>query len=198
VIKYIQTCTNPEIKFLKHAEIIHWLFADTSFLCDKTNKKILKGKEDNWGRQILKLHRPDLKPKCQWTNRFGEHISEEIAILSGKKPKKPRKINNMQPDIELDSAIWEIKTQTYFTPGTAGEKILGCPFKYADVPLLYGKPLYIVCVGGAEKQCREVYENLNGSRCTLQKQKFLNFFKHSNIHFIAASDMLVNILRNSK
>jgi hypothetical protein len=43
----------------------------------------------------------------------------------------------MEP-ISQDTAI----AKTLYTSGTAGEKILGCPFKYAEIPdHLYGKPL---------------------------------------------------------
>jgi hypothetical protein len=63
----------------------------------------------------------------------------------------------------------EVKCGTYYTNGTAHEKILGCPFKYADIPILYSKPLKIVCIGGAEKICREQYGNLSGEKCIGRK-----------------------------
>ena len=88
----------------------------------------------------------------------------------------------------------EVKTQTFFTSGTAGEKILGCPFKYADIPELYGKPLKIICIGGAEKCSRESYGNLSGAKCTRQKQIFLNFFRDNQIEYIGASDILKSII----
>ena len=48
-----------------------------------------------------------------------------------------------------------MKTHTWCTTGTAGEKILGVPFKYSELPRLYGKPLKIICVAYQE---RELYK----------------------------------------
>lgn len=189
---------NPDarIVLLKQKEVIQWLFGDLSFLpaIEKKNKtadeaqyKIL---EDKWGQETLKLRRPDLRLDKQWTNKFGEHLVEEFYILQGKEITKPVKKDHYQPDSEIDEAIIEAKAGTFFTSGTAGEKILGCPFKYAEVPDLYSKPLRIVCMGGAEKVCREQYGNLDGPKCTPQKKRFLDFFKANHIEYVAASELL--------
>ena len=100
---------------------------------DKATLKVL---EDKWGQNILKKRRPDLKLDKQWTNKFGEHLCEEICIIKGKEYNKPINKNHYEPDLEIDEYIIEAKTQTFYTEGTAGEKILGCPFKYAEVPCL--------------------------------------------------------------
>jgi len=94
--------------------------------------------------------------------------------------------------LEVDDAIIEAKAGTFYTGGTAGEKILGCPFKYAEIPDLYGKPLQILCMGGAEKVCRESYGNLPGIKCSPQKKKFLDFFRENKIGYIGASDILAS------
>ncbi|NBO72337.1 hypothetical protein EBV26_17925, partial [bacterium] len=108
----------------------------------------------------------------------------------------PVKKEHFQPDSEIDVAILEAKAGTFFTSGTAGEKILGCPFKYAEIPELYSKPLKIVCMGGAEKVCRESYGNLPGTKCSAQKKKFLDFFRENKIEYIAASDILRSLIPN--
>ena len=133
---------------------------------------------------MLKIRRPDLKLDKQWTNKFGEHICEEIYSLLGKVVSKPVKKEHYQPDSEVDDAIVEAKAGTFHTGGTAGEKILGCPFKYAEIPDLYGKSLKILCMGGAEKICRESYGNLPGVKCSPQKKKFLDFFRENRIEYI--------------
>jgi hypothetical protein len=150
----------------------------------------LKVLEDEWGRKTLKSRRPDLKLDKQWTNMFGEHLCEEIYTLLGNIVTKPTKKDRYCPDREIDDAILEAKAETYFTNGTAGEKILGVPFKYAEVPELFGKPLKILCLGGAEKECREEYGNLPGPKCSKQKNKFLEFFKENRIEFVGATDIL--------
>ena len=193
---FITTVNNTDIVLLRHKEVIQWLFGDLSFLgeIERVNKskddEKYKVLEDKWGQTVLKIRRPDLKLDKQWTNKFGEHLCEEMCMLLGKKVSKPKKMKNYQPDSEVDDAIVEAKAQTFYTSGTAGEKILGCPFKYAEIPELYGKPLKIVCMGGAEKVCRENYGNLPGDKCTEQKQKFLDFYKSMGIEYVGASDIL--------
>jgi hypothetical protein len=198
-INNIAKNTNKDIILLRNREVIQWLFGDLSFLEDSlTECKTKKDKddqckklEDKWGQNILKtLRRPDLKLDKQWTNKFGEHLGEELYMLLGKKVSCPAAKEGKQPDLEVDDSMIEIKAQTYFTTGTAGEKILGVPFKYAEIPDLYGKPLKIVCMGGAEKVCREHYGNLPGDKCSPQKKKLLEFFKTMNIEYIGATDIL--------
>ena len=194
--------TNPDIKLIRDKEVIQWLIGDLSFLppIEKKNKTTdeakLKVLEDKWGQEKLRKRRPDLKLDKQWTNKFGEHICEELYMLQGKVVSKPVKKEHFQPDSEIDIAILEAKAGTFFTSGTAGEKILGCPFKYAEIPELYGKPLQIVCMGGAEKVCREQYGNLPGTKCSAQKKKFLDFFRENKIEYIAASEILRSLVSN--
>jgi hypothetical protein len=197
--KFIEFVSKNEvltIVLLRQKEVVQWLFGDLSFLpaIDKKNKTTdeekLKVLEDDWGQAIMKERRPDLKLDKQWTNRFGEYICEEIYTLLGKVVTKPVKKEHYQPDLEVDDAILEAKAQTFYTSGTAGEKILGSPFKYAEIPELYSKPLKIICMGGAEKVCRESYGNLPGARCSAQKKKFIDFFRENGIEYIGASDIL--------
>jgi len=196
VCQRIASTTYANIVLLRHKEVIQWLFADLSFLppIEKKNKtndeKLYKEHEDRWGQEMLRLRRPDLKLDKQWTNKFGEHICEEIYTLLGKNVTKPVKKQHYQPDSEVDDAILEAKAQTFYTSGTAGEKILGSPFKYAEVPELYGKPLKIVCMGGAEKISRQQYGNLSGDKLSAQKNKILECFREIGIEYVGATDIL--------
>lgn len=198
-------CSNKDtrIVLLRQKEVIQWLYGDFSFLptIETKNKsqdtKKYKLLEDAWGQTILKSRRPDLKLDKQWTNKFGEHICEELCLLMGKEFYKPVNKHHYQPDIEVEDTIWEAKANTFFTSGTAAEKILGCPFKYAEVPELYGKPLKILCMGGAEMLCREKYGNLPGDKCSKQKKMFLDFFRSNHIEFVGATDIL-NTLSETK
>jgi hypothetical protein len=198
-LDFVSKIEDSNIILLRQKEVVQWLFGDLSFLpmIDKKNKTTDDAKykilEDKWGQTILKLRRPDLKLDKQWTNKFGEHICEEIFILLGKNVSKPVKKENYQPDTEVEDAIVEAKTGTFYTGGTAGEKILGCPFKYAEIPDLYGKPLKILCMGGAEKVCRESYGNLPGTKCSVQKKKFIDFFRENRIEYIGATDILTSL-----
>ena len=197
---FTSSILDEEIVLLKKREVIQWLFGDLSFLpaIEKKNKTADEAKykvlEDKWGQEMLKNRRPDLKLDKQWTNKFGEHLCEELLMLLGKTVTKPVKKEHYQPDSEVKDAIWEAKAGTFHTSGTAGEKILGCPFKYAEIPDLYGKPLKILCMGGAEKVCRTQYGNLPGAKCSSQKQKYLDFFKQNGVEYVAATDILKGFL----
>lgn len=200
ICEVIESNSNMAIVLLREKEVIQWLFGDLSFLpaIEKKNKtsdeKIYKVLEDKWGQEILKVRRPDLKLEKQWTNKFGEHICEELFCLLGKSVTKPANKQHYQPDAEVDDAILEAKAQTFYTSGTAGEKILGSPFKYADVPELYGKPLKIVCIGGAEKVCRESYGNLPGQKTTVNKNKILECFHEIGVEYVGATDILRSLI----
>jgi hypothetical protein len=193
----------PGIVLLRQKQVIQWLFGDLSFLPEiqkknkTTDEKTYKVLEDKWGQDMLRIRRPDLKLDKQWTNKFGEHLCEEIFTLLGKQVTKPVNKQHYQPDAEVDDAILEAKAQTFFTSGTAGEKILGSPFKYAEVPQLYGKPLKILCMGGAEKVCRESYGNLPGEKSSAQKQKILECFREIGIEYIGATDILKSLVGGS-
>lgn len=191
LLELIKSKSDERIKLLRDITVLQWIFGDTSFL-----NNISKNEEDIWGRNILKIKRPDLKLDKQWTNKFGEHICEEIYYLMNENIKTATKKENYNPDLETDKYIIEVKTQTYYTIGTAGEKILGCPFKYAEIPELYSKPLRILCIGGAEKISREQYGNLLGSKCSKQKKRILDFYKSINIEFISATEMLKALITN--
>lgn len=200
VVYMVTSKSNTSIILLRKKEVIQWLFGDLSFLpaIEKKNKtsdeKVYKVLEDKWGQEMLKIRRPELKLDKQWTNKFGEHLCEEIFTLVGKTVTKPINMQHYQPDSEVDDAILEAKAQTFYTSGTAGEKILGSPFKYAEVPELYGKPLKIVCIGGAEKICRESYGNLPGEKSTVQKKKILEFFRGFGVEYVGATDILMSLV----
>lgn len=191
---------------LSNPEVIQWINGDLSFL-NKQNepegdtfsngKGISKKKtidqmkilEDLWGQATMKTIRPDLTLDKQWTNRFGEYLIEEYYLSQGVAITKPPKKNGFQPDWETDEFIIEVKTQTYNTTGTAGEKILGTPFKYCEIPELYNKPLKIIVIGGAERECRGHF-GIIGSTGSATKQRFIDFYRESGIHFVGLSTIL--------
>jgi hypothetical protein len=197
---YIEAHGDERINLLKDEEVVRWVFGDTSFLPavegrtaqERLNRNIEN--ENIWGRELMRRRRPDLTWNGQWTGPFGEYLCEEIYTLLGENCTRPENINGTEPDRQIDNNIIESKTQTYFTPGTAGEKILGVPFKYCDVPELYEKPLIVLCIGRAEKLCRENYGILPGPACTPKKQRFIDFYKQEGITFIGATDLLRQLI----
>ena len=198
-------CLNPDprIVLLKEKEVIQWLFGDLSFLpeIEKKNKtadkSTLKVLEDKWGQTTLKKRRPDLKLDKQWTNKFGEILCEELCILQGKEYNKPVNKEHFQPDLEIDEYIIEAKTQTFYTEGTAGEKIMGCPVKYSRIPNLYSKPLKIICIGGAEYICRFKYGILPGPKCCNETNIILECYKNLGIEYVGVTDILKELFIHS-
>ncbi len=195
VCEFVDKTQNPQIVLLRQRTVVMWVFRDFSFLNPNNSSmkmEQLKVLEDEWGRKVLKQRRPDLRLRQQWTGTFGEHLFEELCMLSGEGVSKPVKKENFRPDWETPSAIVEVKTGTYYTQGTAGEKILGVPFKYADIPNMYAKPLHIVCIGGAEKYCRE--QGIIGECSSLNKKRFLDFYREQQIEFIGATDIVKQLI----
>ena len=201
----MDTALYENIVLLKEPSVIQWLNGDMSFLgpIEKKNKtrdsEKYKVLEDIWGQEMLFKIRPDLKKSGQWTTALGERINCELQIMLGNSEyHKPVNKNRYEPDGETNDFIWEVKTQTYYTSGTAGEKILGVPFKYADIPVMYGKPMKIVCIAGAEKICREEYGNLNGEKTTENRQKILDFWRQEmQIEFVGATSLLQQIIERN-
>jgi hypothetical protein len=212
-----------EVILVKEKEVIQWMYGDLSFLPPiekgemdaKAFNKALKDQEDEWGRQILNKKRPDIFEKKKekkkkeeteetdlkltgtWTATLGEHIIKELYSLLGENVTTPDEKNNHRPDWEIKDYIIEVKSETYRTSGTAGEKILGAPYKYASVPRLYGKPMKIICLGGAEKACIEEYGNLGSDdnpKRTPEKKKFLKFYKEMQIEYVSATSLLHALL----
>lgn len=203
IIEKIRSHPDEDIKLLRDEEVVKWMFGDVEFLniSDKTKNKSNDDKrrkinEDVWG---WTKYRDIIKPlkeisKKQWTTCFGQVIGRELSLLQNNNVWRPKKKSKHEPDLETDSHVIEIKTQTYFTTGTAGEKILGSPFKYASVPRLYGKPLIILCIGGAEKISREMYGNL-GTKANAEQRKMLKFLRDElSIAFEGAMDILKKLV----
>ena len=116
----------------------------------KSEKETVKKRERAWGNVVRAYIMKSTKKTNQWTTAVGEHLVKEVLRRLGKNPVRPAAINGYHPDWETDDAIWEVKTRTWCTSGSAGEKILGSAYKYAPVVRLYNKPLRIICIGYQE------------------------------------------------
>lgn len=175
---FIDTVTDPRIYLLRDRNIVKWVFGDLSFLPSRK-----KEHEDNWGRGFLN------KPGKQWSGPLGESIGKEVCILMYDKVKVPDPIQQFRLDLETDTHMIEVKTQTYLTGGTAAEKIPAVAFKYADIPFLTGKKLQIICIAGAEEQSVKC-GLLPGYTQTFQKQNYITFFNDNQVEFIGLSELL--------
>ena len=116
-------------------------------------------------------------------------MARELLILLGHAPKKPCKKSGLAPDLEVADMLVEVKTGTYFTGGTACEKIPGVAFKYANAPKLYSKPLLIWCLGDAERYWRDMCSNESDGR-----QYLIGVYKEMGITFRTATDIMREII----
>jgi hypothetical protein len=141
----------------------------------------------------MKEIRPDLfdkdsKQKSKF-GLFGEILVKEYYILTGEfKTDKPEKQGGHDLDLETFKDMIEVKTGSYFTTGTAGEKIFGVPWKYADVPRLYNKPLLIILLGGDKKESELVCKSNLPEREGMKK-----YWKSQNITFTCFRKLLNNL-----
>jgi len=199
VISAIARNQDSRIVLLRQKEVIQWLFSDLSFLpevevsknkaTDNQKRKVL---EDAWGQRMLSIRRPDITASGQWTTKLGEHITEELVLLQGEEFYKPQRMEGMEPDVGGEKFLWESKAGTHFTMGTAHEKIMGVLMKYRNVPRLYNKPLKILCLGRAEKECREHYGVLPGPKMDDAMTMILDTARALQIEYIGATDVLLS------
>lgn len=115
-------------------------------------RNIAKQKEKDWGNKMI-----GQVSNGNWTTLLGEKLVYDVLKILGENPRKPIKKNGYQPDWETDNYIIEVKTRSWTSSGTAGEKVPAVMYKYSDIPELYKKPLKIICVAYQE------YEFTNGN-----------------------------------
>ena len=153
------------------------------------NRKIEeKQKEKNWGNIMIN------KNNCkQWTTLLGENLVKDVLILNGENPIKPEIKNNFKPDWETNDYIYEVKTSSWCVDGTAGEKVLGTWIKYQDIPLLYNKPLRIVCVAYQEWELTNGKIKYFGDDISEKTKEILSLCKSWNIEYIKFSDLIKDI-----
>ena len=177
-----------KLRILNRFDVLQWLHKDVSFL-ELDNKKNNKVKEDAWGFSIMSGFK-NLHIEKQWTTKFGEYLAEDIYVLLNKNYNpRPKKYKNFQIDGETNSEILEVKIGTYFTPGTACEKILGTPYKYCELPNHFQKPLKIICIGQIEQygHSQQLFQD-----CYIDNHRkpFHDLYKKLNIKYVRFTELL--------
>ena len=182
-------------KLLYNPLIQRWIKNETPFKelyiqsRKRRNGKRCNTLEKNWGNRIIKRYF-NHKRTNQWSNILGE----QIVLQLFKDSWRPKKKNGYLLDIETSDYIIEVKSRNYTTEGTAGEKILGVPYKYADVPKMFNKKLLIILVAYQEVEAVEKFKLFShyceaAEASEIQKQQILNWNKQ-DIHFFKASKLL--------
>lgn len=192
-----------ELHLLDNLEVIRWCYEGITkiSLKDTESEKVLKEYkevEKNWGNKVMKTQ--DGK---QWTTVLCQDLVKEALARLGRKnvrattaKKSSLRDKKYDPDLECDDYVYEVKGRSWCTPGTAGEKILGVPLKYGEVPRLYEKPLQIILVGYQEYEAKMKFafgDLLDKNNQTPELQESLAFYKEHNIEYVAFTDILKQI-----
>ena len=137
--------------------------------------------EKNWITKVQKQR--GYNKNTNGTGKLGEGLVKDVLKLANRPLEKVATINNLQPDIMDNQFVYEVKTRSWTVRGSAGEKVLGAPYKYADVPKLYQKPLKIICVAHQEYEYTYSKTKIWNTESESQ-QKMLNIYKASQIEFV--------------
>lgn len=156
---------------------------------DELFTKLSKTKESNQIEKEL-LGIEHITWTNQWTTVLGETIVEYLLNKLFKSVTRPTVKNGLKPDFETEEFIFEVKTRNYTTNGTAGEKILGTPFKYCNVPELYGKPLIIVLVGYQELEAEQKFGLFNSNQNNDRKISIIKYYENMGIYYMKCSELL--------
>ncbi len=185
---------------LSNKEIIKWCFegiTDINLSNTSSQKELIKAKkeEDLWGNLIM-----NTEGNGQWTTTMCERLAMEALMELGRKnvkraEQKRSSIRDKKysPDLECDDFVYEVKGRNWTTTGTAGEKILGVPLKYGELPRLYKKPLQIILVGYQEYEARKAFafgDLLDKKEQTEELKESLVFYKEHEIEYIGFTDIL--------
>jgi hypothetical protein len=195
MIKKLNLLNNPEVIRWCYEGITKKTLANTSRQDDLKNSKI---QEDKWGDSVIGGNGGG-----QWTTKLCQDLAKEALIKFGRKnvahtksKKSSVREKSYQPDLECDDYVYEIKGRNWSTTGTAGEKILGVPLKYGELPSLYKKPLQIILVGYQEYEAKEGFafgDLLDKNNQTKELRESLAFYRDHEIEYVAFTDILKKI-----
>ena len=146
-----------------------------------------KQEERKWGNDMINAINNN-----NWTTRLGEGIVYELLSRLGKNPRYCIQRRRFKPDWETDDYIIEVKTSNWTVTGTAGEKVLGAPYKYSEIPELYGKPLKIICVAYQEWELTHGPTRVFGDVSGIKKEA-LEFWKNKGIEYVKFSDLVAEL-----
>ena len=185
---------------LSNLEVLKWCYEGVTeiTLATETNAKKLKPYADierNWGNTMVNVN-----GKKQWTTVFCQNLVKEALEKLGRvnvrtvtSKKSSLRDKKYDPDIECYKYVYEVKARSWCTPGTAGEKILGVPLKYGEVPYLYHKPLKIILVGYQEYEARNSWQFgdlLDENNQTKELREALAYHKEHSIEYVGFTDIL--------
>ena len=152
-------------------------------------KKEAQDNEKKWGNHMI-----GQTNNGQWTTLLGEKLVYDVLVLRGENPRKVIRKDGFEPDWETDEYIYEVKTSNWWVNGTAGEKVYGTFIKYQNIPVLYGKPLRIVCVANQEEELSSGKTRYFGENITDKTKQVLELAKSWGIEYIRFSELVSPVL----
>ena len=159
-----------------------YLYMEAEYWAWSGNDNIIYPKcEKIWGPN---LYGKNVK---MWSSYICEFLVRMKLQYNGEIIQKPEIKNKYKPDLETENAIYEIKGRMWSVSDTAGEKILGVPYKYGDIPTLYKKPLIIVCVAYQEYEANIDFKLFNPPPGT--RKDMIEFWKQHQITFVKFTDL---------
>ena len=160
----------------------------------KTKDQKIKAKklEKEWGNRMIKSLKNTDQTTNQWTTMLGEILVKKVLESKGKKVWRPKPRAGCKPDWETNDEVIEVKTRNWTTPGTAGEKVLGTPFKYSEVAEAYGKPLKIILIAYQEWELTYGQKNMRifGENVSENKKKILQTFREMKVEYLPFTELL--------
>lgn len=189
--KTLKLSQNYKPKIKNYSEFVKWALTSPPPILKRENEKIYTQKkkrqeeEKVWGNSMI-----GQTNNGQWTTLLGEWGVFDTLQYLDKNPKKVERKNGFEPDWDADDGIYEVKTRNWSVSGTAGEKVLGTWIKYRDVPKLYGKPLYIVCVGYQEWELTYGKTPYFGDKIDEKTKEVLELAKSWNIYYVPFSKLV--------
>jgi hypothetical protein len=160
------------MSYLRNPEIINWLHVNP--FINLPNHSFRKLAEDSWGRSIIG------KDTCQWTTPLSEKVFKEYLQISEQNLLTHNKFCNFI----TDKAVYKLKCRSWNTSGTVGEKILGLPYKYSELPRLSGKPLYIVLMAYQEKDSFNLFDTTNP-----EKNEMISNWRRNGVEFVKFTEL---------
>lgn len=148
---------------------------------------------------IHKLSQSTMVSSCK--GYLGELAVEYVlnmlneTLVQKKDIRLPWSSGSVRLDMESVTALYEVKTQSWTTSGSAHEKIPGIPFKYRDIPEIKKKPLYVILVGHNEFVFTHSYNSiLNPLSANVKLLEDIDFWKKRNIHYVGFSKLVQNAI----
>ncbi len=191
------------LNLLNNPKVIQWCYEGVtkiSLINTESEEKLKESKEieKKWGNEVIET----IDGK-QWTTALCQDlVMEALKKLGRKNVRKTKPVKSSirdkkyDPDLECDDYVYEVKGRSWSTPGTAGEKILGVPLKYGELPYLFKKPLQIILVGYQEYEAKEKFafgDLLDKNNQTKELKDSLAFFNKHDIEYIGFTDILTKI-----